>query len=58
MHYVICTAQQGVANSVVLTQYNDLVRNEYVTNSASYAEDSYDKEGVVQLSVRKYLKHC
>ena len=58
MHYVICTAQQGIANSVVLTQYNDLVRNEYVTNSASYAEDSYDKEGVVQLNVCKYLKHC
>ena len=57
MNYVICTAQQGAGNSVVLTQYNDLVRNEYVTNSASYTKDSSDKKGVVQPNVCKYLKH-
>ena len=57
MNYVVCAAQQGAGNSVVLTQYNDLVHNEYVTNSASYIEDSSDKKGVVQPNVCKYLKH-
>ena len=54
MHYVICIVQHGVTNSVVLTQYNKIVRDEYVTNSASYMEDTYDKEEMVQPNICKY----
>ena len=53
----ICVGQHKVANSVVLTQHNKHVPNEYVTNSESYTEDTDDKERVVQPNVCKCLKH-
>ena len=53
----ICVVRHGVANSVVLTQHDKHVHNEYVTNSESYTEDTDDKERMVQPNVCKCLKH-
>ena len=54
---MLCIVQHGVDKSVVMTQYNKFARDDYVTNSESYNEDTYDKERMVQPNVCKYLKN-